>query len=268
MSAWGQARGGPLAGPAVDSIVAYLRSLARRRPIRAGAQRVEGSADRARSLYAERCVACHGERGEGTPRATSLSHPNFQRTASNGFLRYTIEHGRAGTPMASFAFLGEQAVGDLVFFIRTLEHDPTPIAPPAPPSGPPPPGLEHLILNPTGRSPRFTLRDGRYVPSADVARALAEHRRIVILDARAASDWSLAHVTGALPFPFYDVEQLASRLPRDGTWIVAYCACPHAASGHVVDELRRRNFDHTAVLDEGIGFWMAHNYPTERAAPP
>jgi rhodanese-related sulfurtransferase len=121
-------------------------------------------------------------------------------------------------------------------------------------------------MNPTGRPPSFTLREERYVPAAEVVRALAERRRLVILDARPASDWSLAHIPGALPFPFYDIEQMASRLPRDGTWILAYCACPHAASGHVVDELRRRHFEHTAIIDEGIQYWIAQGFPTERPA--
>jgi rhodanese-related sulfurtransferase len=97
-------------------------------------------------------------------------------------------------------------------------------------------------------------------------RALAENRRVIILDARATSDWSRGHITGALPFPFYNIDEMAGRIPNDGTWIVAYCACPHAASGHVVDELRRRGFRHTAVLDEGITYWTNHHYPTAQAA--
>lgn len=89
---------------------------------------------------------------------------------------------------------------------------------------------------------------------------------MVILDARATSDWSTSHIAGALPFPFYNIEEMAERIPRDGTWILAYCACPHAASGHVVDELRQRRFPRTAVIDEGFPFWTAHNYPTAHAA--
>jgi mono/diheme cytochrome c family protein/rhodanese-related sulfurtransferase len=262
MSAWGRAHAGPLDDATVDDIVAYLRSLSHRRYLNVGLTRVDGDAERGRPIWYSQCQSCHGLRGEGSARATSLSHPNFQRTASNGFIRYTIEHGRRGTAMTSFASLGSQSINDLVAFIRTLEHTPTPVAAPV---YEPPPGLDQLIINPTGRSPEFTLREGRYVPAADVLQAMQDHKRLVILDARPTSDWNNGHVTGSLPFPFYNVEEMASRLPHDGTWILAYCACPHAASGHVVDELRRRHFEHTAVIDEGIGFWMSHGYPTARS---
>lgn len=263
MSAWGRLHGGPLEDSVIDDLVVYLRSLARGPTLNVHARRVEGNALRAQAVWTERCQQCHGDRGEGTVRATSLSHPNFQRTASNGFIRVTIQDGRAGTPMGGFKALGPQMIDDLVAYVRTLEHMPRP---PVAPVAEPPPSLDQLIMNPTGRAPRFTLRDDRYVPAEEVRRALEEHRRMVILDARATSDWGLAHIPGALPFPFYDIEQMASRLPHDGTWILAYCACPHAASGHVVDELRSRHFEHTAVIDEGIGFWTAHGFPTARAA--
>ena len=63
-----------------------------------------------------------------------------------------------------------------------------------------------------------------------------------------------------MPIPYYDVEKL-SRIPNDGTWVIAYCACPHHASGEVVDALKRKNYAHAAVLDEGILFWKDRGYP-------
>ena len=53
--------------------------------------------------------------------------------------------------------------------------------------------------------------------------------------------------------PSYDVDECAAKLPKDGTWIVAYCACPHAASGRVAAALRDRGFKNVVVLDEGVG---------------
>jgi cytochrome c oxidase cbb3-type subunit III len=41
---------------------------------------------------------------------------------------------------------------------------------------------------------------------------------------------------------------------------VAYCACPHHASGEVVDALRAKKYQNTAVLDEGILFWRDKGY--------
>lgn len=263
MSAWGQAHGGPLDAKAVDDIVAYLRSLARRRPARLDESPLDADTAAAAVVWAERCVECHGARGQGSDRATSVSHPNFLRAVSDGYLRETIRGGRHGTQMASYAALPARTVDGLVAHIRGMSFEP---GPPPPPEYEPPPTLDRLIINPGGRRPSFTLREGRYVPAAAVLRALQESRRMVILDTRATSDWSRGHITGALPFPFYDIEEMASRLPRDGTWILAYCACPHAASGHVVDELRRRGFPRTAVIDEGITYWMNQGYPTARAA--
>ena len=263
MSAWGRVHGGPIDPRGVDDIVVYLRSLARRPRLTVSARRSRGDVAAGLRVWNERCVNCHGDRGQGTGLATSVSHPVFLRSVPDGYLRYTITHGRAGTPMVAFNTLSPQVVDDLVAYIHSVEHTP---GPPPPPNYEPPPGLDHLIINPTGAAPAFTLREGRFVPAEQVAQALAQGRRMVILDARSASDWSTSHIAGALPFPFYNIEQMAAQLPRDGTFILAYCACPHAASGHVVDELRTRHFPHTAVIDEGWSFWTAHNYPTAHAA--
>jgi rhodanese-related sulfurtransferase len=117
-----------------------------------------------------------------------------------------------------------------------------------------------VVLNPKGKAPKFTLREDRFVSAEQVKKALDEKRRIVIVDARSPADWIQAHIPGAISAPYHDRSQL-DRIPKDGTWVVAYCACPHHASGEVVDELRARKYPNTAVLDEGILFWRDHGYP-------
>jgi mono/diheme cytochrome c family protein/rhodanese-related sulfurtransferase len=265
MSAWGRQHGGPLGDEDIDAIIAYLRSLSSKPAIDVSSIRVNGAAERGAPIYAQNCSSCHGERGEGTDTATSISHPNFHRDANDGFIRHTIEYGRQGTPMRSFRDLPAQALDDLVAFVRTLEHEPER---PTAPGGAPPPELANLVINPGGEPPTFTLREERYVPALAVKEALEQGRRMVILDARATSDWANAHIPGAAPFPFYDIAQMAESLPHDGTWILAYCACPHAASGHVVDELRSRGFEHTAVIDEGIHHWIDQGYPVAQGSAP
>jgi len=52
-------------------------------------------------------------------------------------------------------------------------------------------------------------------------------------------------------------------IPNDSTWVVAYCACPHAASGKVMNTLRRNGFKNTAILDEGILVWGQLGYPVQ-----
>ena len=86
--------------------------------------------------------------------------------------------------------------------------------------------------------------------------------RMVLLDARPMSDWQRSHLPGALPMPFYDgVEALIPHLPNDGTPIIAYCACPHAASGRVVDALKAAGFSSARILDEGVLVWTSRGYP-------
>ncbi len=292
MAAWSQDRGGPLTNADVDALVTLIAS--HRRPARPAAIIVPegGVSTRGGAIFAAQCASCHGPSGEGVT-AVSLSHPYFQATASNSFLAQTITHGREGTPMAAFSF-PPVGMADLITFLRQL-----PVAPQVATvmqSLPAPPGMQlnahatatadtaladlplealpaanHLAINPQGPLPHFTLREERFVSAEQVNNALTEGKRLILLDARATSDWSTRHIRGAAPFPFYSVDELVRRLPRDGTFIVAYCACPHAASGHVVDQLRERGFRNTAVLDEGIHFWIDQHYPTARGeipAPP
>ena len=75
--------------------------------------------------------------------------------------------------------------------------------------------------------------------------------------------WQMAHIEGAVPVPYYaSREEAIASLPRDGTWIVAYCECPRAAADSVVKWLREEGkFENTAVLYEGIQGWVSLGYP-------
>jgi cytochrome c oxidase cbb3-type subunit III len=83
---------------------------------------------------------------------------------------------------------------------------------------------------------------------------------LVIADARGPAEYASLHVTGAISTPYYDNRSLDD-VPNDGTWVLAYCACPHHVSGQVVDELRKRGYKHTAVIDEGVFAWQHKGYP-------
>jgi len=263
MSAWGEDHGGPFTREQALQVVAFLRSLQTAPSEDVSAITVSGDATRGSVIYARDCARCHGDSGEGVS-AVTLDNAVFQDSVSDGLLRRSIELGRRETPMPAFAAtLTAQEIDDVVSFVRTLRREP-------PPEWPieDAPGLGELVINASGPSPTFTLIDGRYVPAADVHAAIEAGQRIILLDARANSDWVLGHIPGAAPFPFYSVDELAASLPMDGTWIVAYCACPHAASGRVVDDLRARGFANTAVLDEGIYFWRDAGYPMARGRLP
>jgi mono/diheme cytochrome c family protein/rhodanese-related sulfurtransferase len=274
MAAYGKARGGPLDAAGVDRLVRYLREqgpAAHPLPATSPGDVAAGAA-----IYARRCVSCHGDattRGE----AMALSNPGLLAAASDSFLRHAIVRGRPGTKMEAFAgTLTDGEIDAVVSYIRSLGNTAPPVA-----LLPEPTGKEPLVINPSGKAPSFKLRadpcppalpgtassckpDPRFVSVDQVARAVAARQRLVIIDARPTSEWRRVHIAGAVSIPYHELTRLAE-LPRDGTWIVAYCACPHHLSGIVVDELRKRGFAYAAVLDEGINDWHRRGFPVVAA---
>jgi cytochrome c oxidase cbb3-type subunit 3 len=259
MAAYGKARGGPLDDTQIAAIVAFLRAQG---PAAAALPElnVTGDAARGAELYQRKCQSCHG-----TPKkpgkAPQLHNREFLAAASPAFLRHAIARGRPPTRMPAFEKkLSATQIDDLVAWLVSLRSSaPVARAVKAPPSDGP------VVIHPKGKAPEFKLREGRFVSAEQVKKALDAGRRIVIVDARAPSDWMAFRIPGALSIPYYDAGQL-DRIPNDGTWVVAYCACPHHASGEIVDALRKRNYPHTAVLDEGILFWRKSGFPLEGEA--
>ncbi|MEQ8890023.1 MAG: c-type cytochrome, partial [Sandaracinaceae bacterium] len=233
MSAWSRTHGGPLNEAQIEAIVTYLRSWQRHPQVDVEQVPVVGDAGRGRVVYASECAQCHGANGEGVD-AIQLRNPQLLATASDGFLQYAILHGRTGTRMPAFRDrLAPDQVNDVVAHLRSFDRRRPPAhAHPGDDRLAEIPSLDEmqLVVNPDGRQARMTLRDDRFVPSAQVKRALDEGRRVVLIDARATSDWLAGRIPGAIPMPFYEMDDVVEALPRDGTWMVAYCACPHAAS--------------------------------------
>lgn len=265
MARWHRRYGGPLSDENINDLVTYLRSLGDGTTTDVGGARVVGDQAHGGALFGEHCASCHGAAGEGAT-AVTLNSGIFQRTATDGFVRETITHGREGTPMQGFASrLSSQDIDDLTAFVRGL----APRAEAAPlPMGPPPPPLSDIVLNPTAEAPNFTAREDRFVSGDAVRAALEARQRIILIDARAPSAWAEGHIPGAIPFPFYEAPALIEHIPDEDTWVIAYCACPHAASGHVVDAVRQAGHERAAILDEGIGWWQTQGYPMERGSVP
>lgn len=252
MAAYARSEGGPLGGAAIDRLVAWIRSHGPSAGALAPAV-AHGDSARGLTIYAARCQRCHGDlktRGADV----WLANPAFLEVASDAFLQHAILAGRPGTDMVPFrGTLDSLEVADVVASIRSMQRpiDDSKL--------PPPTGKEPLFAYPQGRPPELPLRDNRYVGVDQVRRALEEHRKLVIIDARPESDWRLVHITGAVSIPYYRVERLAE-IPKDA-WAVAYCACPHHLSGAVVDSMRTRGYTHAYVLDEGILEWERRGYP-------
>jgi cytochrome c oxidase cbb3-type subunit III len=263
MGAYGKERGGPLDEPSIAAIVAFLRAKG---PQAVALPDQPPSGDPARGLehFERECRSCHGSASQ-RGNALLLDNPELLASASNAFLRYAIRKGRPPTAMPAFeGKLAPAAIEDVLAYLRSLA-----------PAGPASPKVVNnvvpddlpVVINPKGKAPEFTLRDQRFVSSEQVQRALAQKRRLVIVDARSPADWIQFRIPGAISLPYHDHNQL-ERIPNDGTWVIAYCACPHHASGEVVDALRKRNYPNTAVLDEGILFWKDRGYPLEGEAVP
>jgi len=261
MAGYAQRVGGPLDDREINALAVWIRA---QRPT----ERVTlyppgaGDAKKGEAIYAQQCQSCHGttaQRGD----AVHLANPVFLQLASDAFIRYAIVNGRPGTRMASFAaVLDGAATNDVVAYLRSLSSLNSTHPPMAVTAAPVQvPDWRALPLNPEGAHPKFTQRDGRFTPMAEIAQALKEKKRLIIVDARAPSDFVALHIEGAVSLPYYDLS-LIDKLPKDdGTWIVAYCGCPHHASGVVVDALRQRGYKNTTVLDEGLFAWQRAQYP-------
>jgi cytochrome c oxidase cbb3-type subunit 3/ubiquinol-cytochrome c reductase cytochrome c subunit len=259
MGAYGKMYGGPLDDAAIDRLVAFLRRLGP--PARPLKTLAVGDPGRGEPIYRRVCQPCHGDartRGE----AVHLANSQFLRQASDAFINHAIVNGRPGTKMLAFSapsgtLTGAQ-IADVVAFVRAFEKSQVGID-----LLPPPTGHEPLVLNPRGRDPVFTVREGRFVAVAEVERALAAHRRLIVIDARPPSDWMRVHVKGAVSIPYHDLARL-EEVPDD-VWAVAYCACPHHLSGEVVDALVKRGHSRALVLDEGINEWHRRGFPVVAA---
>lgn len=255
MAAYGKDRAGPLEERDINNLIRFLRSKGPQSHALPPASS-SGEPKRGAEVYEKNCQSCHGTttaRGN----AVSLFNPELLNAASPAFLRYAIVNGRPPTPMPSFqGKLSDQEVDDVVAWLWGFKPA---AATPAVKTTEVPKDLP-VVINPKGKHPKFTLRDQRFVSVAQVKAALDAKQRIVIIDARAASDWIQFHIPGAISAPYHDNAQL-ERVPNDGTWVVAYCACPHHASGEVVDALRAKKYPNTAVMDEGILFWKEKGFP-------
>lgn len=258
MSAFSSTQGGPLDHDSLHILMDWLQTEVGVQAEELSDQPISGDVLLGGRLYAQHCSTCHGKDGQGGA-GNALGNPVFLATASDAYIREGIRRGRAGTPMRAWGeSLSDTQLDALAAFLRSratgwTTPEPVRVKPPSP---------ESAIVHPDGPPATLTAREGRFVPVDEVAAALSEGKRMVLLDARPMSDWQQAHLPGALPMPFYEgVEALIPHLPDDGTPIIAYCACPHAASGKVVNALRERGLTTTYVLDEGVLVWAARGHP-------
>lgn len=259
MGGYYKSRGGPLDVMDIELLLAWLYDQSEvEEAEEISREPVSGDLVLGSEVYANYCASCHGDKGEGTT-APALGNSMLLATATDHFLRYAIAEGRDGTPMPAFKdSLSKEEIDGVTAFLRTRasgwdvpSNDTIPVPTP-----------EEYVLNPGNESPDFNLKDGLYVPATEVYAALMAEKKMVILDARSEVAWRQTHIPGAIPVPYYEEpENFIDDIPNDDTWIVAYCACPHAASKQVVNTLRRYGYKNTAIIDEGILVWAQMGYP-------
>ncbi len=282
MAAFAREAGGPLSSEEAAKIVAFLRSFQEEPSIRLLNAPVNGDPVRGMPIFREHCQECHAIEGRET-KAPRLDHPAFLALASNAFIARSIRVGRPGTPMEAWHDkLRPDQINDLVALIRSwaphgeaedaaraelFAHDPPDV------QGDEDPAAEiarmweglsdaDLVLGaPGAQAPAFHLEGRWYVSARELRAALSADQRLILLDARPMSDWLAGHLPGSLPVPFYSDHASLSRIPDDGTWIVVYCGCPHAAADRVAQRLSERGITTLSVLDEGFWFWKDNGFP-------
>ena len=131
-----------------------------------------------------------------------------------------------GCALRAWGSVDDPDLSDVVTFVRGLGGDAGVVAiPPAPPEPPQVPPLSEmeLIIHPDGPPARLTLRDERFVPAAQVERELERGARMIIIDARATSDWLTLRIPGAIP--------VARRRDRRPKWTQTRMRMPGTPAG-------------------------------------
>lgn len=262
MAGYLDTQGGPMEYIEIELLLQWLyEASGTEKPIKVSREPVVGDIKTGSKVYANKCAVCHGANGEGVT-APALGNPMLLATATDEFLKYAIKEGRDSTPMIGFKeTLSEDEINGVTAFLRSRASgwnipETDSITIPAP---------EDYVLNPNGKTPNFNLRDDLYVSAKQVYEAMQDNNRMIILDARSKVAWRQTHIPGSLPVPYYeDPENFINDLPNDDdTWIVVYCACPHAASQRVVNTLKRYNYKKLAIIDEGVLVWAQLGYPVK-----
>ncbi|MFY0604890.1 MAG: c-type cytochrome [Flavobacteriaceae bacterium] len=261
MGGYLDSQGGPMEYIEIEQLLQWLYETSGvEDEIKISREPVKGDETLGAKVYANNCAACHGTNGEGIS-APALGNAMLLATATDEFLKYAIKEGRDSTPMVAYKnILSKDEINGVTAFLRSRASGwnipktdsitiPTP---------------DEYVLNPEGERPNFTLRDGLYVSSKQVFKAMKDSTKMVILDARSKVAWRQTHIPGAVPVPYYEEpEEFVNDLPKDDTWIVVYCACPHAASKRVVNTLKRYGYKNTAIIDEGVLVWAQLGYPVK-----
>ena len=106
--------------------------------------------------------------------------------------------------------------------------------------------------------------DKLFVPVDTVKKALDNKSNVLVVDARAPSDFAAGHIPGAVNIPYYEMAQRYKEVPKD-KWVITYCACPHAEAEQAARELLKQGYTQVKAIDEGYFGWVDKGYPTSKS---
>ncbi len=112
----------------VKSLVAFMRSWDAVPPAELDERPLEGSVADGQQLFSDICSSCHGRTGAGyqeTANGTGIGRRAFLSSASNGYLRYLVKHGKDQTQMRGFsgaktsvANLNDTQIENVIAYLR------------------------------------------------------------------------------------------------------------------------------------------------------
>lgn len=106
----------------IGDLVAYLGTWARPKHSLAEVRALlpQASAEMGGKLFAGRCAACHGAKGEGGI-GSRLNSDSFLSMADDEFMFRAVSEGRPGTAMPSWYFLTSRDMADVLKFMRSWQ---------------------------------------------------------------------------------------------------------------------------------------------------
>lgn len=108
--------GGSMKPEQIADIVAWLRHETPTEAAALDHGPLKGEVARGEKLFGDICARCHGNHGGGYQEAgsgTGIGRRAFLVTATDGFLRYIIRHGKSATAMRPFSRKSPTAVANL-----------------------------------------------------------------------------------------------------------------------------------------------------------
>ncbi len=107
----------------IDDLLAYINQghAAARAPVKKPLK-PQSAVARGRQTFNATCAGCHQRDGVGKPGlAPSLTDKDFLELATDKFIKNTIQMGRPGTNMISFAFLPSQKIDEVIAYLRSFQ---------------------------------------------------------------------------------------------------------------------------------------------------